>query len=173
MQIGLEHTEKGLRITPAGCAPRLERAFAVSAGRGMLDLLRYGLPAGAEPVLAWLRERARERMMAYLAALRRGEEPQAALSLPAAVMLKLYDGLPPVQGRHVSVADVAAWLQSLHTAVEWLAGRECCTVEDWLSRLGEGWQQLGMLCFHLAENAGDAAQEAPFAFLATFVHKGG
>ena len=57
MQIGLEHTEKGLRITPAGCAPRLERAFAVSAGRGMLDLLRYGLPAGAEPVLAWLRER--------------------------------------------------------------------------------------------------------------------
>lgn len=173
MQIGLEHTEKGLRITPAGCAPRLERAFAVSAGRGMLDLLRYGLPAGAEPVLAWLRERARELMMAYLAALRRGESPQAALSLPAAAMLRLMDSLPPVAGVPVAVGDVAAWLQSLHSAVEWLAARECCEVEEWLGRLGEGWQQLGMLCFHLAENAGDAAQEAPFAFLATFVHKAG
>ncbi len=173
MQIGLEHTESGLRITPVGCALRLEHAFAASAGRGMLDLLRYGIPAGAEPVLAWLRERARERMMAYLAALRRGEEPQAALSLPVAALLKLQDGLPPVGGLPVAVADIAAWLQSLHSAVEWLAARECCTVEAWLSRLGEGWQQLGMLCFHLAENAGDAAQEAPFAFLATFVHKAG
>ncbi|MBR4311150.1 MAG: hypothetical protein IKT79_08975, partial [Akkermansia sp.] len=108
MQIGLEHTESGLRITPAGCAPRLERAFAASAGRGMLDLLRYGIPAGAEPVLAWLRERARERMMAYLAALRRGEEPQAALCLPAAALLKLQDGLPPVGGLPVAVADIAA-----------------------------------------------------------------
>ena len=173
MQIGIEHTEKGLRITPAGCAPRLERAFAASAGRGMLDLLRYGLPVGAEPVLAWLRARAGERMMAYLAALRRGEEPQSALHLPAAALLRLYDSLPPVAGVPVAVGDIVAWLESLHGAVEWLAARECCSVEEWLGRLGEGWQQLGMLCFHLAENAGDASQEAPFAFLATFVHKAG
>lgn len=173
MQIGIEHTEKGLRITPAGCAPRLERAFAASAGRGMLDLLRYGLPVGAEPVLAWLRARAGERMMAYLAALRRGEEPQSALHIPAAALLRLYDSLPPVAGVPVAVGDIVAWLESLHGAVEWLAARECCSVEEWLGRLGEGWQQLGMLCFHLAENAGDASQEAPFAFLATFVHKAG
>ncbi len=173
MQIGIEHTEKGLRITPSGCAPRLERAFAASAGRGMLDLLRYGLPVGAEPVLAWLRARAGERMMAYLAALRRGEEPQSALHIPAAALLRLYDSLPPVAGVPVAVGDIVAWLESLHGAVEWLAARECCSVEEWLGRLGEGWQQLGMLCFHLAENAGDASQEAPFAFLATFVHKAG
>ena len=171
MQIGIEHTEKGLRITPVGCAPRLERAFAASAGRGMLDLLRYGLPVGAEPVLAWLRARAGERMMAYLAALRRGEEPQSALHIPAAALLRLYDSLPPVAGVPVAVGDIVAWLESLHGAVEWLAARECCSVEEWLGRLGEGWQQLGMLCFHLAENAGDASQETPFAFLATFVHK--
>lgn len=173
MRVGLEHTERGVRVVPAGCAPRLERAFAASAGRGMLDLLRYGLPAGAEPVLVWLRERARERMQAYLAALRRGESPQFTLHLPATAMVKLYDSLPPLVGCPVALSDVAAWLQSLHAAVEWLAAKECCTVEEWLSRLGEGWQQLGMLCFHLAENAGDAAAESPFAFLATFVHKAG
>lgn len=166
-------TENGLRVSPEGSAPRLERAFAVSVGRGMLDLLRYGLPAGAAPEFAWLRERARERMMQYLRCLRRGEDALSALHLPAAVMLRLHDSLPPMEGCHVRVADIAAWLESLHPAVEWLAARECCAVEDWLSRLGEGWEQLGMLCFHLAENAGDAAQEAPFAFLATFVHKVG
>lgn len=173
MPVGIEHTEKGLRVVPAGCAPRLERAFAVSAGRGMLDLLRYGVPAGAAPAMVWLQERARERMLAYLAALRRGESPLAALHLPAAELLRLQDSLPPLAGLGVSVGDIVAWLQSLHPAVEWLAAKECCTVEAWLSRLGEGWQQLGMLCFHVAENAGDAAAEAPFAFLATFVHKAG
>ena len=173
MQISVVQTEQGLQITPAGCAPRLERAFAASAGRGMFDLLRYGLPVGATPDLAWLRERARERMMAYLRALRRGEEAQSALCLSGAALVRLYESLPPIEGLPIAMSHVAAWLESLHPAVEWLAGKECCTVEEWISRLGEGWQQLGMLCFHLAENAGDAAQESPFAFLATFVHKVG
>ena len=173
MQISVVQTEQGLRITPAGCAPRLERAFTASAGRGMLDLLRYGLPVGAAPALAWLRERARERMMAYLRALRRGEVPQSALCVSGAALVRLFDSLPPIEGLPIAVSDVVAWLESLHPAVEWLAAKECCSAEEWLSRLGEGWQQLGMLCFHLAENAGDAAQESPFAFLATFVHKVG
>lgn len=173
MTIALIHTEKGLRVEPSGKAPRLERAFAVSAGRGMLDLLRYGVPAGGGVVMAWLCERARERMMAYLRALRRGEDPRTALRVTPTELLRLYDSLPPLEGTPVAAGHVAAWLESLHDAVEWLAARECCSVEDWLGRLGEGWQQLGVLCFHLAENAGDAAQEAPFAFLATFVHKAG
>ncbi|MBQ8899808.1 MAG: hypothetical protein IJY72_02520, partial [Akkermansia sp.] len=173
MEIGLVMAEGRLVLTPAGCQPRLERAFAASAGRGMLDLLRYGLPAGAAPVLAWLRERARERMMLCLRAMRRGESSAAALSVTPAQAADLLEGLPPLGGDAVSAADVAGWIASLGPALDWLAARECCTPEQWLCRLGEGWQQLGMLCFHLAENAGDAAESAPFAFLATFVHKVG
>ena len=171
VEITLQHEAGKLRLLPAGVQPRLERAFAASPGRGMLDLLRYGLPAGAAPVLACLREWAREQMMHYLRSMRRGEPVAPAVSpAQAAAML---EALPPLGGEPVGAADVAAWVESLAPAVDWLAARECCTAEEWLSRLGEGWQQLGILCFHLAENAGDAAEEAPFAFLATFVHKVG
>ncbi len=173
MEIGLLSAEGRLVLTPVGCQPRLERAFAASAGRGMLDLLRYGLPAGAAPVLAWLRERARERMMLCLRAMRRGDAPATAFSVTPAQAVDLLEGMPPLGGDAVSAADVASWIESLGPALDWLAARECCTPEQWLCRLGEGWQQLGMLCFHLAENAGDSAESAPFAFLATFVHKVG
>ena len=173
MELTLSHSDGGLRLSPAGKAPRLERAFASSAGRGMLDLLRYGLPSGAAPILGWLQERARRSMEHYLRALRRGEEPQHALQLSGAEATKLLEAMPAIEGLPVSAGMLQEWHASLHPAVEWLAARECCTPEAWLSRLGEGWQQLGMLCFHLAENAGENAQEAPFAFLATFVHKAG
>lgn len=136
----------------------------------MLDLLRYGLPVGAAPVLSRLRELARERMVLTLRALRRGELPPVLSLSEAGALL---EGLPPVQGDPVSATDLQRWLESLWPALEWLAGRECCTPSEWLCRLGEGWAQLGVLSFHLAENAGEAAESAPFAFLATFVHKVG
>ncbi len=140
----------------------------------MLDLLRFGLPAGASPVLAWLREQSRVAMMQYLRALRRGEEPQAVLLLPQGKAAAMLESMPPLVGeKAVSASDVAAWMASLGPALEWLAARESCSPAAWLCRLGEGWQQLGMLCFHLAENAGEGADSAPFAFLATFVHKVG
>ena len=154
-------------LTPAGARPRLERAFAASAGRGMLDLLSHGLPEGAAPVLVWLRERARECMAEYLRRLRRGESPALPTLTPARAA-ELLVGMPPVAGEAVSAADLVDWFASLEPALAWLAGRDCCTPEQWLCRLGEGWQQLGVLCFHLAENAGEAADTAPFAFLATF-----
>lgn len=177
VEMRLMNTADGLRLTPTGALPRLERAFAASAGRGMLDLLRFGLPAGACPAMGWLREQARQCMMAYLRALRRGESPEVAartLQLSPRHAAALMESMPPLAGeKDVSASDIAAWIASLAPALEWLADRESCTPADWLSRLGEGWQQLGMLCFHLAENAGEDAEAAPFAFLATFVHKAG
>ena len=160
-----------LRLTPAGLHPRLERAFSKSAGRGMLDLLRFGAPAGAAPVLTWLRERARERMMHYLRLLRRGEQP--VVTLPPQELVRLLEGMPPLAAGQVSVGQLGEWIASLEPALAELAQRESCSAETWLARLGEGWQQLGTLCFHLAENAGEDAERAPFAFLATFVHKVG
>ena len=161
-----------LRLTPAGLHPRLERAFAAGAGRGMLDLLRYGVPGGGAPVLHWLRERAKERMMLTLRRLRRAE--QEPLPPPAGAQLAaLLEGMPPTAAGQVGARLLGEWLASLEPALHELARRECCTPEEWLCRLGEGWQQLGAICFHLAENAGEQAESAPFAFLATYVHRVG
>ena len=160
-----------LRLSPAGLHPRLERAFAAGAGRGMLDLLRYGVPAGAAPALHWLRERARERMMLTLRLLRRGEP--AAPPMSGSALAALLEGMPPLAAGQVSAGLLGEWISDLQGALHELARRECCSPEQWLCRLGEGWQQLGAICFHLAENAGEQAESAPFAFLATYVHKVG
>lgn len=140
----------------------------------MLDLLRYGVPEGAAPVLTWLRDRTRERMVHYLRLLRLGEEPESALALPGAELAQLLAGMPPLAAGELSAGELGRWFASLEPALAELARREsCATPAEWLGRLGEGWQQLGTLCFHLAENAGPDAERAPFAFLATFVHKVG
>ena len=81
-------------MVPAGAFPRLERAFARSAGAGMLDLLRHGLPLGAGVLPAWLKERAQELCMQHLRQLRRGENvfPQLPLQQAAAWL----ESMPPV-----------------------------------------------------------------------------
>lgn len=162
----------GLRICPAGALPRLERAFAASAGRGMLDLVQHGLPVGAAPLLAWLREKARRCLMLWLQAHRRGEEACIPPLSPTEAAAWL-ESMPPLYGGNASAGLLIRWFAGLQPALLEMAARACISPEEWLNRLGEGWQQLGMLHFHLAENAGESAQEAPFAFLATFVHKAG
>ncbi len=163
----------GLLLRPIGCLPRLERAFGQSAAAGMLDLLRFGLPVGAGPELLWLHTRVRERMQLYLRAHRRGRGEDEALALltPTAMECAAWlEGLPPLAGVPVSVSMLRQWFAELAPALCRAAAAEACSPAEWLSRLGEGWRQLGTLCFHLAENAGEGAAESPFAFLATFIH---
>ncbi len=163
----------GLLLRPIGSLPRLERAFAQSAAAGMLDLLRFGLPVGAGAELSWLHARVRERMLLFLRSLRQGVEEEQALALlpPSLTQCAAFlEGMPPLEGVPVSASMLHAWFAELAPALCRLAACEACSPEEWLSRLGEGWRQLGTLCFHLAENAGEGAESAPFAFLATFIH---
>ena len=83
-------------MVPAGAFPRLERAFARSAGAGMLDLLRHGLPLGAGAFPAWLREKAQELLMQHLQRLRRGDDTAPQLSPQQATAW--LEGMPPVYG---------------------------------------------------------------------------
>lgn len=138
---------------------------------GMLDLLAFGLPAQASPLLAWLQEQAALRCRQWLLRHRCGEED--AMVPPDAALRELLEGLPPVYGGTVDVSLLRSWFEGLRPALHRTAARRCCTEEEWLSRLGEGWAQLGSLCFHLAENGGEQAEQAPFAFLATFIHRAG
>ena len=137
----------------------------------MLDLLRHGLPLGAGAFPAWLREKAQELLMAHLRRLRRGEDAAPQLSQPQAAAW--LEGMPPVYGGTVTTGLLVEWFGTLGEALAWQAERELTTPEKWLASLGEGWQQLGTLCFHLAENGGEGAESHPFAFLATFIHRAG
>ena len=137
----------------------------------MLDLLRHGLPLGAGPFPAWLREKAQELLMQHLRRQRRGDDTAPQVSPQQAA--DWLQSMPPVYGGTVTAGMLAEWFDSLGEALVWQAERELTTPEKWLSSLGEGWQQLGMLCFHLAENGGEGAEAHPFAFLATFIHRAG
>lgn len=159
---------------PVGVLPRLEKAFARSAAAGMLDLVQHGLPVGAEAVLGWLRDEAQRRLMQYVRAERGAEaEPFHCFAVSAQQAVQMLESMPPLRGGVVTAGSLITWFVGLESVLVERAMAAGCTPVEWLSKLGEGWQQLGMLCFHLAENAGDHAQETPFAFLATFVHKVG
>ena len=137
-------------MVPAGAFPRLERAFARSAGAGMLDLLRHGLPLGAGSFPAWLREKAQELLMQHLRRLRRGDDtaPQLLPQLATAWL----QGMPPVYGGTVTAGMLVEWFGTLGEALARQAERELTTPEKWLSSLGEGWQQLGCTEQRLEEN---------------------
>ncbi len=137
----------------------------------MLDLLRHGLPLGAGAFPAWLRERAQELLMQHLRRLRLGDDAAPQLSPQQATAW--LEGMPPVYGGTVTASMLAGWFGTLGAALAWQAERELTTPEKWLESLGEGWQQLGKVCFHLAENGGEGADTHPFAFLATFIHRAG
>ena len=173
--IGLTAPGSGqLQLTPRGILPRAEKAFARSAAMGMLDLVQHGLPVGADAALSWLQEQTRQRLMRYLRALRRADTAAAAqLTVSPAEAAAMLESLPPLHQSSVCAGDICTWFAGLELALHDKAVLSGCSVEAWLCRLGEGWQQLGMLCLHLAENGGADAAEAPFAFLATFIHKAG
>ena len=140
---------------------------------GMLDLVQHGLPVGADAALSWLQEQARQRLMRYLRALRRADTAAAQLTVSPTEAAAMLESLPPLHQSSVCAGDICTWFEGMELALHDKAALAGCSVTEWLCRLGEGWQQLGMLCLHLAENGGADAAEAPFAFLATFIHKAG
>ena len=140
---------------------------------GMLDLVQHGLPVGADAALSWLLEQTRQRLMRYLRALRRADTAAAQLTVSPTEAAAMLESLPPLHQSSVCAGDIRTWFEGMELALHDKAALAGCSVTEWLCRLGEGWQQLGMLCLHLAENGGADAAEAPFAFLATFIHKAG
>lgn len=178
MEYTLTALENGnLRLLPEGGLPRLEAAFKQGAAYGMLDLLQHGLPIGSDALLTWLREQTLLHVMQYLKLLRQGtadDEARAALVPTQQDSADLLEEMPPLHAGSVCSGDIIRWFSGLWDALRHRTAQQGArTVEEWLSRLGEGWQQLGTLCFHLAENAGENATVAPFAFLATCVHRAG
>lgn len=157
-------------VVPAGSVPRLARAFERGAGFGLLDLVKFELPCSAAPVLYWLKEKARLVLVRSLR-MRGGGEFKLA-SPDGAEAARWLAEIPPCRGGgHVSAGCLRQWFEDLGSALAQRAEQAGAAPEVWLAGLGEGWEQVGRLCFHLAENGHDSDGRRPFAFLATLVHQ--
>lgn len=160
-----------LELAPRSRAPRLADAFASGVGEGLLDMLRHDLPVAAPSALVFLREKARQTAAAWLRNARAGHgEVESSLPSPEETAGWL-DAMPPLLGAAVRATALRAWMADLLAALPHRAAREGKDAMTWLSELGDGWSQLGRLCFHLAENGNDSNGTRPFAFLATFIHQ--
>lgn len=157
-------------VVPEGAAPRMARAFERGVGFGLLDLVKFELPSSAAPVLHWLKEKAR---LVLVRSLRVRGGGDFRLSAPdGAEAARWLVEMPPCRGSgHVSAGSLLQWFEALEVALVQRAAQAGVTPEVWLAGLGDGWEQVGRLCFHLAENGHDADGRRPFAFLATLVHQ--
>ncbi len=162
-----------LLFTPHEKQPRREKAFQLSTGAGMLDLVLHGVdPRRDPPLLLWLQQKAKEALQSALCELRHGHSG-VSLIPDCSRVSEMLISMPPCDGAELSVSLLQSWFTSLEQAWYDHSGKADLTPEAYLCQLGEGWAQLGRLCLHLAENAGANSEERPFAFLATFVHRVG
>jgi len=145
---------------------KLARAFERSSAEGLFLLAAEAIDA-PDPSLAFWREFS-SRFLQSLCRLpspeatpddaeRPGDEELAFLALEA----------PPMEGAEYLGAETLARLwDELRQWTREALEDSGLSLPDWLGKNAPKWRQVGRVCFHLAENKGNA--ERPFAFMATY-----
>ncbi len=89
-------------------------------------------------------------------------EPPSPLEIQA-----LMDAVPPMVGGEYLNADLLHnfWIDLDGWVRKQIASSDS-RLSGWLKKFAPAWQQVGRVCFHLAENKNDS--KFPFAFLATY-----
>ena len=162
-------------LTPA-VANRLREAFGRGAGSGLLylaaDKLSNKLPNkllnALPPSLAFGREFAHI-FMTHLCASADLSSAWATLELPLprAELTELLAGAPLMAGaEYLDLDCLELWWNELQAAARDEIAAADGDIQQWLARQHPGWNSVGRVCFHLAENK--ANEDAPFAFLATY-----
>jgi non-specific serine/threonine protein kinase len=81
---------------------------------------------------------------------------------------RLASAVPPMAGaEYLDAARLEQLFAGLQTAARAEIAADNGDVQAWLRRKHPSWHLVGRVCFHLAENK--ANEQAPFAFLATYV----
>jgi non-specific serine/threonine protein kinase len=170
-QLHLEATPdaSGL-LTPTAIAA-IRQAFERSAGSGLLHLASGELADKLNtlpPSLAFGREMARIFMKHLCAATDLSSAwAMLELPLPRAELERLLAGGPLMTGaEYVNQDCLALWWSALHAAARGEIAAADGDALQWLAERHPGWNSVGRVCFHLAENKANEA--APFAFLATY-----
>lgn len=150
-------------------AARIRKAFERSASSGLLHLGASELASTLPPSLAFGRELAHLFIARLCAVPDLVQQWQAVQIAPPRVELEqLAARIPPMAGaEYLDIERLEALWTELHAAVRDEIAAESGDVQRWLTQKHPSWNLIGRVCFHLAENK--ASEEAPFAFLATYV----
>ena len=148
---------------------RIEQAFALDQGTGVLQLGAAELKTELPISLAFFRSFGQRFMTALCArADLEAKRERVDVAPPTAEALSTWSrSAPPMIGAEYLTAAAfaalwAAMLSSFQAAVSAHQG----SVQSYLQSKDTAWNLVGRVCFHLAENKKDP--ERPFAFLATF-----
>ena len=156
-------------VLPPDVAARLQEAFERGDGALLLQLGAAFVGTALPAVLGYWRELGALFVTALCTHPGIAEDGKA-LPLPApprAELKALAAAAPPMTG-----AEYLSWevLEALWHQMGWALRAELAashlSVQDQLKRWSPGWNLVGRVHFHLAENRVDS--EAPFAFLATY-----
>ena len=164
----LEHVPNPSGLDPAAQA-RIERAYAEDDSHGLLHLGAVELTTWLPPSLAFGRELA-QGFMARLCAVPDLAErwDSVEVNTPATELERLLAAVPPMTGaEYLDAAHLATLFDGLMAAARAGIAAAGGNVQAWLRQQHPGWHMVGRICFHLAENK--ANEQAPFAFLATYV----
>jgi non-specific serine/threonine protein kinase len=167
-QIHLERVPGEADLPSPAAAARISAAFARGSSHGVLHLGAVELGTVLPSSLAFGRE------LAHLFMTRLCAVPDLAAQWATAgpvagveELTELAAGIPPMIGAEYLTFDRLEILWAgLQAAARDEIAAEGGDVQAWLSRKHPGWNLVGRVCFHLAENKGN--EQAPFAFLATY-----
>jgi non-specific serine/threonine protein kinase len=167
-QLHLERVPAEADLPSPAAAARISNAFERGSSHGLLHLGAVELGTVLPSSLAFGRE------LAHLFMTRLCAVPdltaQWATAGPAVCVEELRElaaGIPPMIGAEYLTFDRLEILWAdMQTAARDEIAAEGGDVQAWLSRKHPGWNLVGRVCFHLAENKG--SEHTPFAFLATY-----
>ncbi|MEW6666323.1 MAG: DEAD/DEAH box helicase [Thermodesulfobacteriota bacterium] len=147
---------------------KVANAFSSCQACGLLALAASNPDAPLSPSLAFWRDFA----CRYLTSLCRSPESAGdyldSIDPPQPVEIKaMRDAAPPMMGGEYLSADLLSdfWVD-LDGWIRKEIALSSAGLSGWLKRYAPMWQQVGRVCFHLAENKNDP--QLPFAFLATY-----
>lgn len=148
---------------------KITKAFGNSQANGLFELVANKLPElPLSPVFSFWHRFASMYMRELCEIPGYIDEIEEPIAVPPNdVLLKVLGTLPPMKGGEYLTVDV---LKSIWKELDkWVRDKIVDSnkgIAKWLKKNATIWQQIGRVCFHLAENKQD--REYPFAFLATY-----
>lgn len=169
-----------LYITPGGRIywnqPPFDKCFTHGTGSGLLAMATAEWPAGSGAAAYFLRKISRNALTRFAhSCAEDNSDTQKNLQsiLPTAKEIDdILTQIPPLKGmEYLTRAIVLDWHKNLLAHISMELGQRTLSAAEWLQKLGEPWNRIGRVFFHLAENRDDTTGTRPFAFMATFAHK--
>jgi superfamily II DNA or RNA helicase len=170
IDVHLGSPDAGPRL-PTAMRRRIQAAFKVSRGHGVLSLGARELNTELHPTLAYWRDIGRAFVARACVTLDPMDSESLVLPDPDPEELASFaQAVPPMRGAELITASLLLELWSdLGDALRLAAAGHEQGVKGYLKQQSSIWNVVGRVCFHLAENKRDRAY--PFAFIATYAHK--